>query len=164
MNCEFEDLIGFEGLYKINRNGEIFSYKRNKILSQHLDRGYLRVNLTINKNQSTPRIHRLLAIQYIPNPNNLSEVDHIDRNKINNNLENLRWVSHTTNARNVGFVINKRGSLCTETTEYGVYYKAVYCIDFNVRRYKTSKDLNICEEWLNKMRNEYPYKFREHIE
>jgi hypothetical protein len=45
-------------------------------------------------------IHRLLAIQYIPNPDNLPEVDHIDRNKQNNDLSNLRWVTHATNCNN----------------------------------------------------------------
>jgi hypothetical protein len=45
-------------------------------------------------------IHRLLGLQYLENPDNLREIDHIDRNKLNNNLENLRWVSRQTNNQN----------------------------------------------------------------
>jgi hypothetical protein len=160
MNCEFDDLIGFEGYYKINRNGDIYSCKRKRLLTQHLDRGYMRVNLTKDNVGTTPRIHRLLAIQYIPNPDNLPEIDHIDRNKLNNNLENLRWVSHTTNARNVDFVINKRGSITIEIRKYGTYYRGTYCIDFGVRKHKKSKDREVVEEWLEEMRNKYPYEFK----
>jgi hypothetical protein len=46
--------------------------------------------------------HRLIALQFIANPNNLPQVDHIDRNKQNNHLENLRWVSLSENCKNKG--------------------------------------------------------------
>lgn len=46
----------------------------------------------------TFRVHRLVAEAFIPNPNNLSDVDHIDENKNNNSVENLRWLSHKENS------------------------------------------------------------------
>ena len=49
--------------------------------------GYIQVYL----NGKTYKYHRILAKHFIPNPDNLPEVDHIDRNKVNNSLENLRW-------------------------------------------------------------------------
>jgi hypothetical protein len=122
-NTIFEFINGYEGRYKINKNGDIYSCKSDAIKTQlEKDDGYMYVDLRKkeivgtsiiklkNKEDVTKDIiklvrhkcyiHRLLALQYIDNPDNLPEVDHIDRNKKNNSIENLRWVSRLTNARN----------------------------------------------------------------
>lgn len=52
-------------------------------------------------NGKTRLAHRLVAETFIPNPDNLPEVDHIDGNKQNNNQKNLRWVSHKDNMKNI---------------------------------------------------------------
>jgi hypothetical protein len=108
-----ENVIGYEGRYTINRLGEVYSVTTNKVMKiQTDDSGYLCVGLhTKGKPKHKGRIHRLLAIQYIPNPDNLPEVDHIDRNKQNNDLSNLRWVTHSTNC------INKTVCLHLKTEE-----------------------------------------------
>jgi hypothetical protein len=122
-NNMFDFIKGYEGRYKINMNGDIYSCKSNAN-KKHLEKddGYLYVDLTkkevvgtsitkLNNKEEVSKdivrsvrhkcyIHRLLALQYIDNPDNLPEVDHIDRNKHNNSIENLRWVSRLTNARN----------------------------------------------------------------
>ena len=59
--------------------------------------GYLIITLHKNSKCRTASIHRLLAIQFIPNPNNLEEVNHIDDNKLNNNLINLEWCTPSDN-------------------------------------------------------------------
>lgn len=88
----FEDLKDYEGSYKINREGKIWSNYYNKFMEYHLsDDGYLKISLVKDGIKFHASIHRLLAIQYIPNIDNLPEVDHIDRNKQNNSIENLRW-------------------------------------------------------------------------
>jgi uncharacterized protein YoaH (UPF0181 family) len=97
---DFEDLKNFEGLYQINPSGNIIGGRYNNIMKPVIDGGYLRISLTKDKVRKTYRIHRLLAIQYIPNPDNLPEIDHIDRNKLNNDLSNLRWCDRTTNMNN----------------------------------------------------------------
>jgi hypothetical protein len=108
---EFEDIKGYEGLYKISKSGDIFScwYKRNMTPLTKSD-GYLYVNLVIGKRENQKRhkahIHRMIALQWIPNPDNLPEVDHIDRNKLNNSIDNLRWVSRQTNRKNQERYIN----------------------------------------------------------
>jgi hypothetical protein len=94
---DFVDIIGYEGLYRINRNGDVWSCRMNRLMKPTLNSiGYLRINL--NKKQYL--VHRLLALQFLPNPNNFPMIDHIDRNSQNNNLDNLRWCSKSTNEQN----------------------------------------------------------------
>jgi hypothetical protein len=90
------DIVGYEGLYKINKNGDVWNCKSNSFLKTHFDKdGYKIVSLKGGK-----KLHRLLGINFIPNPNNYPLIDHIDRNKINNNLENLRWTTKKINCLN----------------------------------------------------------------
>jgi hypothetical protein len=94
------DVVGYEGLYKINKNGEVWS-KRNKFLKIGVDiYGYNYVKLSKKGKPKNYTIHRLIAINFIPNPDNLPQIDHIDGNKTNNTLENLRWVTASTNQQN----------------------------------------------------------------
>lgn len=96
----FEYLKGFEGYYKINKNGDLWSCSQHKFNKKQINEsGYEWYKLT-NGHITKGLVSRLLAIQYIPNPDNLPEVDHIDRNKLNNSLDNLRWVSRSENAKN----------------------------------------------------------------
>lgn len=60
--------------------------------------GYLQVNL--GRIRNTVLVHRLVAEAFIPNPLGLRDVDHINGNKTNNRVENLRWVSHKENCNN----------------------------------------------------------------
>ena len=62
--------------------------------------GYMTVNLNDNDNRRSCLKHRLIAEQFIPNPDNLLQVDHINHNRSDNRIENLRWVSASTNQRN----------------------------------------------------------------
>lgn len=97
----FEDLKGYEGLYKINQTGDIWSCWYNKVMKhQETEDGYLCLRLKKSDGGHKGYIHRLLAIQYIDNPDNLPEVDHIDRNRKNNDLSNLRWVDKKTQNNN----------------------------------------------------------------
>ena len=95
-----EPIKGFEN-YMIDRDGNV--YNRNKKLVKIYTNkdGYFIVSLFIRKGKTKQRlIHRLLALQFIPNPNNLPVIDHIDRVKTNNSLENLRWATISDNTKN----------------------------------------------------------------
>lgn len=96
-----KDIPGYEGKYAITEDGKVWSYKNNIFLSQFLKKGYYYVNLCGTKGRKAESLHRLLALTYIPNPENLPVVDHIDRNRTNNSLSNLRWASLETNANNI---------------------------------------------------------------
>jgi hypothetical protein len=67
-----------------------------RILSEHLSNGYPTVHISKKPHNK----HRLIAIQFIPNPDELEEVDHINRIRTDNRIENLRWVSHSENNKN----------------------------------------------------------------
>ena len=90
----FEDIIGYEGYYQINRLGQVKRIASGRILKPILySKGYLFVSLSKDGIEKTHLVHRLIGIQFIPNPENKLEIDHIDRNKNNNSLENLRWAT-----------------------------------------------------------------------
>ncbi len=159
---EFDDLKDWCGFYKINKKGEIWSCWYNKIMKPQVEQGYyfitLRKTIDSKKIQHKGRIHRLLAIQYIPNPDNLTDVDHIDRNRQNNNLDNLRWYSHRQNANNI-----KKGNGCVyldkSTTERTgkPFWKAQHSLTidgFRKTYQKSSHDKQVVEDWLSAMLEE----------
>lgn len=83
---------GYEGKYYITRDGQVWSTYSNKFLTLIVGpKGYLRVNLYNHNIAKVYRINRLVAEAFIPNPNNLPQVNHKDENKQNNNVENLEW-------------------------------------------------------------------------
>lgn len=92
----------YEGLYEISNHGRFKSlHKRNKgrILATSLRTGYPSVKLSKNGREQQKRIHRLLAEAWIDNPEQKPWVDHIDGNKLNHSLSNLRWVTKIENRR-----------------------------------------------------------------
>ena len=65
-------------------------------LKESSNKGYL----TVTVDGKNCRKHRLIALQFLPNPNNYTQVDHINHNRRDNHLDNLRWISHSDNSRN----------------------------------------------------------------
>ena len=95
---EMIDIKDYEGLYAITRDGNIWSYRSNKFLKPKLTRqGYHQVVLCKDGKSKTHYIHRLVADAFIPNPNNLPEVNHKDECKTNNCVDNLEWMSRIDN-------------------------------------------------------------------
>ena len=77
--------------YEISNYGR-FRNKKGKILKLNINaRGYLYCNISTNGKITKVKIHRLVAKTFIDNPNNKDTVNHIDGNKLNNHVNNLRW-------------------------------------------------------------------------
>ena len=99
-------IIGAEGSARIREDGVVLRYKKNNfepIVSpgtQNKFNGYIQVGVYVDGVRKIAKMHRLVAIAFVPNPELLDTVDHIDENKINNDVSNLRWC---TNAQNIEF-------------------------------------------------------------
>lgn len=87
--------------YKINSDGIVININTNKVLKHCINNGYYDVTLTKNKRHYRIKIHRLLANAFIPKVEDKPYIDHIDGNKLNNSIDNLRWVDSYDNYHNV---------------------------------------------------------------
>lgn len=85
------EIKNFPG-YFITEEGHVWSANKKIFLKEYLTyNGYLRVNLYKDGKRYSKRLHRIVAETFIPNPNNLSQVNHKDENKTNNCVNNLEW-------------------------------------------------------------------------
>lgn len=85
--------------YAISNDGKVKNEKTGKELKQQTQNGYCHVTLSINKKPKRFRVHRLVALTFIPNPDNKSFVNHKDGNRQNNTVENLEWVTSSENTK-----------------------------------------------------------------
>ena len=111
---EWRDIEGYEGLYQVSSNGVIRSLDRyifcplngkrlikGKEIKKHLCKnGYYFVVLSKNSQGKNCYIHRLVAAAFIPNSENKPCIDHINTDRTDNRVENLRWVTHKENMNN----------------------------------------------------------------
>lgn len=72
------------------KDGREYNYS-SKIIKQSITREYSYIAISLHSKTYNFRVHRLVAETFIPNPNNLPQVNHIDENKLNNRVENLEW-------------------------------------------------------------------------
>lgn len=108
-NEVWKDIAEYEGFYQVSNRGNVRSvarrgsqgYRRRGLMLKpgYTSRGYLQVNLSENGKSKTRTVHRLVAETFLPNPNGLSQVNHRDEDKDNNNVENLEWCTSEYNNR-----------------------------------------------------------------
>jgi hypothetical protein len=99
---EYKIIKDYEG-YAVSNFGNVKYNTSGRIINQHINKnGYCQVSLTNDDNKSKNfKIHRLVGLAFIPNPENKPCIDHIDNNKLNNNVDNLRWATFTENNQNM---------------------------------------------------------------
>lgn len=133
----WKDIQGYEGLYQVSDRGEVKSLPRTierrgnspmrlreRILRPRINRkGYATVGLCKECEMWNRTVHRIVAQAFIPNPNNLPEINHINGIKTDNRVENLEWVTTKDNVKHSIEVLgNKR-----DIPKY-----AVRCVDTGI--------------------------------
>lgn len=92
----WRDVVGYEGLYQVSKSGVVRNKQNKHVLAQFDNHGYKRVSFFNNKH---PLVHVLVALAYVPNPNNLSEINHKNNKRDDNRSVNLEWCSHSDNIK-----------------------------------------------------------------
>ena len=175
MNEEWRPVVGYEGLYEVSSYGRVRSldwfivdslgYKRlhkGKVLSPAKDKnGYLKVNLHCNGKHNIIRVHRLVAQAFIPNPDNLPQVNHKDENPSNDNVDNLEWCDQKYNI-NFG-TARIRGK---ETAIKNGYWTGLSKDEYRKKWYQenTDKLKEYRKKWYQEHKNEYNEKQREYYQ
>ena len=115
---EWRDIAGYEGLYQVSNLGRVRSLDRvvecidsirrykGRMMKQHRKQnGYMECTVQKPGHRKQYLVHRLVAQAFIPNPDNLPEVNHLDENKANNRADNLEWVTQAeNNAYGIGYI------------------------------------------------------------
>tara|TARA_R110000787_G_scaffold190412_2_gene301849 strand:- start:13 stop:501 length:489 start_codon:yes stop_codon:yes gene_type:complete len=144
----------YDNKYLLYKDGRVYSYKTDKFLTACPNtRGYLYYNLSKNRNGKPVYIHRLIAENYILNPHNYPCVDHIDRNRQNNNIVNLRWVTHSMNSQNRTSKKSNTGHFCIVYSITHNNYRFRKIIN-KVKILKYSKDITkmLCFKYITHLR------------
>ena len=114
-----EKLVNVNGMdYIVSSDGRVYSTKNSARSYYHMELkqrpnvdGYMVITTGPNGHRRDARVHRIVAEAFIPNPNNLPEVNHKDCNRANNNVENLEWCTHIDNIK---YSIDMGNHICTK--------------------------------------------------
>lgn len=169
----WKDVIGFEGIYQVSNLGRVKSLKRTKkdtigrvreypeiVLKQMLsEKGYLQVNLYILSRNVPQRVARVVAQSFIPNPENKSQVNHINGIKTDNRVENLEWNTSLENIRH-SIVNNIKKTARGEQSGASKFKDEDirYIRESNKIKYHLAKEYNVCITTITNIKNKITWK------
>ena len=169
---EWKQIEGYEGMYEVSNLGNIRSLDRivtatnkngtfNRVLKGRILRnskttkGYPQIAFSKNGKLKSVEIHRLVAKAFIPNPDNLIVVNHIDGNIKNNNVTNLEWCTHSYNSKHAYMIGTKKPIRGEENVQSVLTDKEVIEIRrLNASGYsqrKLGKMFNVCHSTIRKI-------------
>ena len=130
----------FDGRIKVTSNGVVYKLYKNGEMRQASvsnsggENRYQRITLSDKGKTLYLYVHRLVAIAFLPNPNKLPEVNHIDGNTQNNNIENLEWCTHKQNVNHALHVLNRPSTPLRKRTpeQLKTYYEERNLIKQNI--------------------------------
>lgn len=161
----WEWIEGYEGVYAVSELGRVYSVRSELFLRSRADRdGYSAVTLTVKGKRKTIKVHRLVAIAFIPNPDGLKEVDHKNLDRADNVTSNLQWSTRRNNTINRKKVKNRRGKSIVVQILGGVIVRRYRCLraveefGFNHRR------VSVCCNGRQKIHKGYEWKYQSDIE
>ena len=144
--------------YEVNNIGQVRNKTTGNILKPELDRyGYLKLNFNIGNKRFTKTIHRLVALAFIPNPENKPQVNHINGIKTDNRVENLEWVTNkenTIHAYSNGLIHIKYGDERPNTVYSNSQVHSICkLLKNNVNMYLIAKLLNVTNQLIIEIKN-----------
>ena len=168
----WKDVKDYEGVYQVSNLGRIKSLKRlwvndDRIIKGYPDgNGYHQIDLHVNGRRKVYKVHRLIAMSFVPNVNNFREINHRNGIKTDNRAENLEWVTRSDNMKHcfaTGLHETMAGERCgrhklkekdvifiRESVGRLEYSQAALARKFNVSRSLISKIiLGLCWTYLN---------------
>ena len=140
--------------YFVTENGEVF-HNEKKLKPYKQSKGYLKVDIWDNNKKIPTYVHRMVAETFIPNPENHTQVNHIDGDKTNNRVENLEWCSQSQNIQHrikilkVGMDQNHKGTKIPSKEVLILRWKR--SINYPINIEETAKKWGITPKYLSKV-------------
>lgn len=158
---EWRAVPGYEGLYEVSNMGNVRNVRRNTLLRlPKTNNGYIRIVLSKNGIKTGFQVHRIVAQAFLPNPDNLPQVNHKDEVKSNNCVDNLEWCSAKYNS-NYGSRLERS----RDTAIKNGYYTGLSKEEYR-KKYRDKNKEKIREKQRGYMRKYYENnkeKVREHM-
>lgn len=163
---EWKDITGYDGRYSVSNkgrlrrnewtvettDGRLITYKEMIMSTPPNKDGYPIANLTKDKKRRTVRVHRIVAKEFVDNPNNYIEVNHIDEVKDNNNADNLEWCTRQHNMIH-GTGMERMQSHPNQIARHEVSKKPVVAIDISTLEVASYESMSSAERSGFKRRN-----------